>query len=312
MRFFLLIFLITFSLNSYADLMRVIFLGTGTPRPDIERFSQSILVESGNERLLFDVGRGAVIRMSQANIPIQDIDKVFLTHLHSDHVLGMPDLIMTGWIYQRSKKLNIFGPIGTKDFIYHIKKTFDEDVKIRTVPPEGHSLSGLNTEVFEIEEGLIYKNGDLKVYAFEVDHGGGVKHGFGFKITNGDQTIIISGDTNLSRNLIENAKDCDLLIHEIAGAPKSVIEKNPKVKGLMNYHTTVEEMATILNETKPRLTILTHVLALGGTKPDTILTEVQNITKNKFKIKMAYDLMAIDVKENLNIYSMDYSNVDDK
>ena len=80
----------------------------------------------------------------------------------------------------------------------------------------------------------------------------------------------------------------------------------------MNYHTTVEEMATILNETKPRLTILTHVLALGGTKPDTILTEVQNITKNKFKIKMAYDLMAIDVKENLNIYSMDYSNVDDK
>ena len=73
MRFFLLIFLITFSLNSYADLMRVIFLGTGTPRLDIERFSQSILIESGNEKLLFDVGRGATIRMSQANISIQEI-----------------------------------------------------------------------------------------------------------------------------------------------------------------------------------------------------------------------------------------------
>ena len=97
--------------------MRVIFLGTGTPRLDIERFSQAILVESGDEKLLFDIGRGATIRMSQANIPIQEIDKVFLTHLHSDHTLGMPDLIMTGWVYHRTKKMKIFGPSGTKKFI---------------------------------------------------------------------------------------------------------------------------------------------------------------------------------------------------
>ncbi len=312
MRFFLLIFLITFSLNISAEVMRVIFLGTGTPRPDIERFSQSILIESGDEKLLFDVGRGAVIRMNQANIPIQDIDKVFLTHLHSDHVLGMPDLIMTGWIYQRSKKLNIFGPTGTKNFISHIKKAFNEDIKIRTVPPEQHDLSGLDTEVSEINEGLVYKNKNLSVYAFEVDHGGGVKHAYGFKITNGHQTIIISGDTNLSKNLIENARNCDLLIHEIADAPKSLIEKNPKVEGLMNYHTTIKEMATILNATKPRLTILTHVLALGGTDSKTILSEIKNTTKNKYRIKLAYDLMAIDVKGNFNIYSVNYSDIDDK
>ena len=86
MRFSLLIFLIVFSLNLHAEVMRVVFLGTGTPRLDIERFSQSILIESGDERLLFDVGRGSAIRMSQANIPIQNIDKVFLSHLHSDTV----------------------------------------------------------------------------------------------------------------------------------------------------------------------------------------------------------------------------------
>ena len=114
MRFFLLIFLFIFSLNAHAEVMRVLFLGTGTPRLDIERFSQSILIESGDVKLLFDVGRGAAIRMSQANIPIQDIDKVFLTHLHSDHTLGISDLFMTGWVYQRTKKLKIFGPTDAR------------------------------------------------------------------------------------------------------------------------------------------------------------------------------------------------------
>ena len=308
MRFSLLIFLIVFSLNLHAEVMRVVFLGTGTPRLDIERFSQSILIESGDERLLFDVGRGSAIRMSQANIPIQNIDKVFLSHLHSDHTIGMVDLIMTGWVYQRKNKLKIFGPPGTEEFIYHIKEAFNEDIKIRISPPEEHNLSGLYTEVIEIKEGLIYEKEKLKVYSFRVDHGGGVKHAYGFKISNGEQTVVISGDTNFSENLIKNAMNCDLLIHEIADAPQPVIEKNPKIQGLMNYHTTPEEMDRILKRVKPRLTILTHILALGGIKPDEILTKIKTSTKYKFRIELAHDLMAVDVKEKFYIYSIDRLN----
>ena len=307
MRFFLLIFLFIFSLNAHAEVMRVLFLGTGTPRLDIERFSQSILIESGDEKLLFDVGRGAAIRMSQANIPIQDIDKVFLTHLHSDHTLGISDLIMTGWVYQRTKKLKIFGPTGTTKFIYHLKKAFDEDIKIRTAHPESLDPSGLILETNEINEGLIYKKGRLEVFAFNVDHGGGVKEAYGYKITNGEQTIIISGDTNFSENLIKYAKDCDLLIHEIASAPKPLIKESAKIRGLMNYHTTTEEMIKILELTKPRLTILTHILALGGIKLESILKTIQDSTENKFEVNFAYDLMAIDVKNKFNIYSVNYS-----
>ena len=292
--------------------MRVIFLGTGTPRLNIERFSQSMLVEYGNEKLLFDVGRGSAIRMAQANISIQEVDKVFLTHLHSDHTLGMADLIMTGWVYQRNKPLQIYGPPGTQEFIYHIKKSFDEDIKIRTVPPENHNASGLKTEVTEITEGLIFEKGSLKVFAFKVNHGGGVKHAYGFKIKADGQTIVISGDTNFSENLVKHATDSDLLIHEIASAPQSVIEKNPKVKGLMNYHTTPKEMIKILNLTKPRLTILTHILVLGGMEVETVLKTIHSSTGNKFKIEVAHDLMAVDVKDSFNIYSVDYSNVADK
>ncbi len=307
MRFFLLIFLVIFSLNSYADVMRVIFLGTGTPRLDIERFSQAILVESGDEKLLFDVGRGATIRMSQANIPIQEIDKVFLTHLHSDHTLGMPDLIMTGWVYHRTKKMKIFGPSGTKKFINNIKKAFHEDIQIRIKHPEKLQLSGLNIDVHEIEEGLVFQKNNLKVFAFSVSHGGGVKEAYGFKISNGDHTIIISGDTNFSDNLVKYAQDCDLLIHEIAFAPKPLIEKSKKIKGLMDYHTTPEEMIKVLKLTKPRLTILTHVLALGGMELAPTLKMIQDSTENQFKIKYAHDLMAIDVKEDFNIYSINYN-----
>ena len=285
--------------------MRVTILGSGTPRPDIHRFSQSILIESNGEKLLFDSGRGVTIRLNQANIGLGSINKVFLTHLHSDHIIGLPDLIMTGWIYQRRQPLYIYGPQGSKNLVKHLLLAFDEDINIRTVPPENHNKLNLSTKVTEIKEGLVYQKGDLTVIAFEVDHGGGVKDAFGYKISNGDQTVVISGDTNYSENLIEYAKYCDLLIHEIADAPEKLIEKNPKVKGLMNYHTTPREMARTISNTSPRLTVLTHVLALGGTSSKSILKKIKGMLRKDYDIRVAEDLMAIDLKKNIHIYSLD-------
>ena len=230
MRFFLIPILLMFVSPIFADVMRVTILGSGTPRPDINRFSQSILVEAGDEKLLFDAGRGATIRLSQAGINIKDINKIFLTHLHSDHTLGLPDLIMTGWIYQRSQELQIFGPAGTKDFVKNIKSAFFEDIKIRTVAPENHTLAGLSTSTAEIQEGLVYKKNGVEVIAFRVDHGGGVEHAFGYKIIYNKKVVVISGDTNYSDNLIKYAKNCDLLIHEIADAPLKVIKIMQKFK----------------------------------------------------------------------------------
>lgn len=308
MRFFLIPILLIFVSPIFADVMRVTILGSGTPRPDINRFSQSILVEAGDEKLLFDAGRGATVRLSQAGINIKDINKIFLTHLHSDHTLGLPDLIMTGWIYQRSQELQIFGPVGTKDFVKHIKLAFFEDIKIRTVAPENHTLVGLSTSTVEIQEGLVYKKNGVEVIAFRVDHGGGVEHAFGYKIIYNKKVVVISGDTNYSDNLIKYAKNCDLLIHEIADAPLKVINNNPKVQGLMNYHTTPFEMAKVINAVNPKFTILTHVLALGGISVSEIHNKVLSSVNKDHRIEMAYDLMAIDIQENIQTYSIDYSN----
>ena len=310
MRILTLSFLLLFTFSVNAEVIRVIMLGTGTPRPSIERFGQSILVESGQNKLLFDVGRGSTIRLNQANIPLQDINVVFFTHLHSDHTMGMADLIFTGWIYQRKQTLQIFGPIGTKHFIDKLKEAFKEDIEIRTQPPENLSSNFLRTTVQEIKSGIIYKKNNLKVTAFNVDHGGGVEHAFGYKIENGKYCIVISGDTNYSENLVSHAKNCDLLIHEIADAPIEVRKNNPKVQGLMNYHTTPSELARILEKTNPRLTLLTHILALGGIKPIDILNKVKKISKNEFNIRIANDLMAVDVKDSIRIYKIDYSDVE--
>ena len=306
MRFFLIPILLLSVSTSFADVMRVTILGSGTPRPDINRFSQSILVEAGDEKLLFDTGRGSAIRLSQANINIGDINEVFLTHLHSDHTLGMPDVIMTGWIYQRKKILNIYGPKGTRDFIRDIKSAFKEDIKIRVVPPENHSEEGLRTKTYEIQQGLVFEKNQLKVIAFDVDHGGGVKHAYGYKIIYKGRSVVISGDTNYSANLVSHAKNSDLLIHEIADAPLSVINKYPKVKGLMNYHTTPEEMARVINEAKPRYTVLTHMLLLGVISETDVIDKVKKLTNNKAEVELAYDLMAIDVKDDIRTYSIDY------
>ena len=307
MRLFLFfIFLITpFTLS--AEVLRVVILGSGTPRLDIDRFSQSILVEAGDERLLFDTGRGTAIRLSQMNVNLSSINNIFFTHLHSDHIVGFPDVLMTGWVYQREKTLNIFGPSGTKNFVDNIKDAFNEDIKIRLEKPEELKILGLNTYVKEISGGLVYKSKNVEVHAINVDHGGGVEHAYGYKINYKDKSVVISGDTNYSEELVNAANDVDILIHEIAAAPSSLINKSEKVRGIMNYHTTPEELSKIINQTKAKFTVLNHVLLLGGITEDKVLKLIKTNLDKDTEVMFGYDLLAIELTDRINTYSVDYT-----
>ena len=97
---------------------RVTLLGSGVPDPQPDRFSASTLVEAGDQKLIFDVGRGATIRLYQLRVPLSKIDVVFFTHYHSDHTIGMPDLLLTGWLppafAHRTQPMHVVGPIGAK------------------------------------------------------------------------------------------------------------------------------------------------------------------------------------------------------
>jgi ribonuclease Z len=192
---------------------RVVLLGTGTPQPVMTRFGPSILVDAGAERLLFDAGRGALQRLRQ--IGVSDANRLFLTHLHSDHVVGIPDLYLTGWLLSRRQvSFTVRGPDGTSAMMNHLREAFAVDIGFRIsddkAPPEGANLN-----VRDITEGVAYEANGVKVTAFDVDHRP-IKPALGYRIDYGGHSVVLSGDTRFSENLIAHARGADLLIHEVA------------------------------------------------------------------------------------------------
>ena len=299
MRLFLFLFLIILSSNIYADIIKVTILGSGTPRVNIDRFSQSILIEHKNDKFLFDVGRGALLRLNQSRILPNEIENIFFTHLHSDHILGFSDILMTGWVYHRQKPLNIFGPPGTINFVDSTIKSFEEDIKVRSLPPESLNVENLKSNIEIIYDDFTYKKNGLTIETFAVKHEP-FTYAFGFKIYNSKYCMVISGDTTYSEQVIEKTKNCDLLIHEIAHASEHTLEKYPKAKGVISYHTDASQVSKIINTVKPRLTILNHVLSLDGSSDEQILNEIKKNTKHK--VLIAKDLMTIDLKDEIYIY----------
>ena len=299
MRKFLFLSLIILSSNIYADIIKVTILGSGTPRVNIDRFSQSILIEHKNDKFLFDAGRGALLRLNQSRILPNEIENIFFTHLHSDHILGFSDILMTGWVYHRQKPLNIFGPPGTINFVDSTIKSFEEDIKVRSLPPESLNVENLKSNIEIIYDDFIYKKNGLTIETFAVKHEP-FTYAFGFKIFNSKYCMVISGDTTYSEQVIEKAKNCDLLIHEIAHASEHTLEKYPKAKGVISYHTDASQVSKIINTVKPRLTILNHVLSLDGSSDEQILNEIKKNTKHK--VLIAKDLMTIDLKDEIYIY----------
>ena len=299
MRIFLFLSLIILSSNIYADIIKVTILGSGTPRVNIDRFSQSILIEHKNDKFLFDAGRGALLRLNQSRILPNEIENIFFTHLHSDHILGFSDILMTGWVYHRQKPLNIFGPPGTINFVDSTIRSFEEDIKVRSLPPESLNVENLKSNIEIIYDDFTYNKNGLTIETFAVKHEP-FTYAFGFKIFNSKYCMVISGDTTYSKQVIEKSKNCDLLIHEIAHASEHTLEKYPKAKGVISYHTDASQVSKIINTVKPRLTILNHVLSLDGSSDEKILNEIKKNTKHK--VLIAKDLMTIDLKDEIYIY----------
>ncbi len=257
----LALFLI-YSSHLSAAYMEVTLLGTGTPKPSIERFGPAAVVEANGLFFIFDSGRGITMRLQQAGIPLSNIEQVFLTHLHSDHISGLSDLWLTSWIWQRPTQLKLTGPKGTQALAKHLTLAHQADMHFRTTHTK------LNGALFEIDghdiaaEGVVYEHNGIKITAFLVEHGP-VEPAYGYRIDSGEQSIVISGDTTYSKNLIRFSKGVDLLIHEIVAADKSLLSNNPRLNKIMSYHTTPDQAANVLRAVQPKAAVFTHVLLFG-------------------------------------------------
>jgi ribonuclease Z len=262
--------------------MRVTLLGTGTPFPNAERFGSAILVEAASKKLLFDCGRGVVIRLTQAGVNPTDLDGLFLTHLHSDHVVGIPDLWLSGWFLGRSKPLPIWGPPGTRSMAEHLVQAFGFDIRIRQATPDPLPAKGVEIDAKEIEQGEIYNNGLTRVSAFLVDHGT-VKPAFGYRIDSAGHSVVISGDTKFCQNLVDFAKGADCLIH----AAWSASWKNPAPPSMRSI-ASAEDAGRVFAIVKPKLAVIYHYKTEEG-----LSDAVRKEYNGPFVI--AKDLMVVNV-----------------
>ena len=276
------------------ELFRVTLLGTGAPPPRLDRFGPSTLVEVGGQRFIFDAGRGAMQRLHQLGIPFSDITGMFLTHHHSDHVVGFPDLWLTGWIGrqwgQRSVPLPVWGPVGTRQMMEHLPLAFHVDIRVRSksYPPDGVKL-----EAQEISEGVVFDRDGIKISAFEVDHGGEELPAYGYRIDYQGRAAVLSGDTTFNENLIRHAQGVDLLVHEVTAAAGSAAEDPKQLKRIGANHTTPEQAGEVFARTKPKLAVFNHLLLFGSATADDLIPA----TRRKYDgpLLVGEDLLQIDI-----------------
>jgi ribonuclease Z len=283
--------------SARAQDLKVTLLGTGSPQPRMDRFGPSILVEAGKEKLLFDCGRGATQRIEQRKVPFAEVDALFLTHLHSDHVVGIPDLWLTGWIRGRSVPLRVWGPEGTKEMMSHLEQAYQFDVHMRRDVDEKLPSPGVVVVAKDVEQGVAYENGGIKVTAFAVDHGP-VKPALGYRIDFAGHSVVLSGDTRYSENLIRFSDGADVLIHEVID-PEAFRLGNPsaspeRVRSVIAHHTTPEQAGTVFARAKPKLAVYSHIVP--GDTADLI-----RLTRKTYSgpLEVGEDLTSIEIGEKV-------------
>jgi ribonuclease Z len=283
------------------DLFRVTLLGTGAPPPVLDRFGPSTLVEVGAEKFIFDAGRGAMQRLHQLQIPFANITGVFLTHHHSDHVVGFADLWLTGWIGRpwgkREVPLRVWGPEGTKRMMEHLPKAFFVDIRVRS---KSYPLNGVKLEAEEIKEGLVYDKDGVKVSTFEVDHGGEELPAFGYRVDYRGRSAVLSGDTTFNENLIRQAQGTDLLVHEVTAAAGNAAENAAQLKRIASNHTTPEQAGEVFFRVAPKLAVYNHLLLFGGARAEDLLPATRKNYSGPLLV--GEDLMSIEIGETVEAH----------
>ncbi len=257
----------------------IVLLGTGTPNADPERSGPAVAIIVSGTPYLVDCGPGVVRRAAAAKrrgwnaLAVTNLTTLFVTHLHSDHTLGYPDLIFTPWVLGRERPLSVFGPPGISAMTDHILAAYREDIRIRLDGLEPANSLGYKVQANEIAPGTVYTDDNVTVRAFSVPHGSW-KHSFGYRFETADRVIVVSGDTTPSDILVRNAQGCDVLIHEVYS--QVGFERRPPEwqEYHSQFHTSTVELAAIANRVRPKLLVLYHQLLWGET-PEDLVNEIR-------------------------------------
>lgn len=264
---------------------RVVLLGTGTPNADPDRSGPATAIVVNGASYLVDCGPGVVRRAAAAarkGIPAlqpPNLKTAFVTHLHSDHTAGYPDLILSPWVLGRKAPLEVYGPAGLKAMTGNILAAYREDIEIRLDGGEPSNKTGWKANAHEVKPGVIYKDANVMVTAFTVRHGKWPL-ALGYRFDTADRSIVISGDTAPTQAVVDACHGCDILIHEVYSQAGFRTRPPEWQKYHSAYHTSSAELAGIASKARPGLLVLYHQLFWGRTEQE-LLDEVKRGYKGK-------------------------------
>lgn len=270
----------------------------------MDRFGPSILIEAGNQRVLLDVGRGASQRLFEIGQreSLTNIDLVLFSHLHSDHVVGLPDLWLTAWVFGRSRPWTIIGPPGTVEMTQHLERAFSADVAIRS-RDEGFPVAGAKLEARDVDPGVIYERDGLRVVAFLVDHGPEARPAYGYRFDFSGRSVVFSGDTRAFEPLSEHAKGVDVIVHEVVSPEvemrRAQVQGARALERIVARHTSPERAGALFARIKPRLAVYSHVVPSPTTAEDLI-----GPTRRTYDgpLSVGYDLMTITIGATVDVF----------
>jgi ribonuclease BN (tRNA processing enzyme) len=276
---------------------RLVMLGSGNPNPDPDRSGPAVAIVVNDQAYLVDAGPGLVRRAEAARrrhqlaaLGADRLDILFVTHLHSDHTVGLPDLIHTGWVAGRRVPLRVYGPPGIAAMVRHLTEAWKEDIRIRTEGDQPHTDQGWRVAATEVTPGVAYRDDKVTVTAIPVPHTNW-EHAFGYKFEASDRTIVVSGDTRGTEALADACHGCDILLHEVYSARKLEDRSPDWQKYHHGSHTSTVDLARIAARARPRLLLLYHQLNMGETDEELIA-----------EIRSAGYVGEIQCSEDLGVY----------
>jgi ribonuclease Z len=287
---------------------KVTLLGTASPTPRPNRFGPSTLIEAGDQKLLIDAGRGAPIRLWQLKIPLGKIDALLITHYHSDHTSGIPDVWLTGWLAppfgQRKTAFHVIGPVGAKNLMENLQKAYADDIKTR-LADEKLSPDAIAVKVDEFDkDGVVYEKNGVKVIAFTNHHGDLIHPSVGYRIEYKGRSAVISGDTTYNENVIKQATGADLLVHEVALAHLELM-KTPAIQRIIAHHTTPQEAGKVFALAKPKLAAYSHISLQGNANfPEPTVADLVSETRKTYSgpLEVGEDLTSFEIGETVTVH----------
>lgn len=278
---------VLFALPAEAELepsaiTQVVLLGTGTPNVDPERSGPAVAIVVNGTPYLVDFGPGVVRRAAAMSpswggtmeaLEVENLRHAFLTHLHSDHTAGLPDLILSPWVIGRDAPLELYGPAGTAAMAEHVIKAYEADIRYRVDELEPANDRGWRVNTHEIDEGRIYEDDNVAVDAIRVRHGSW-ENAFAYRFTTPDRVVVISGDIAPDPKFEQAAKGADILVYEVHSAAGFATRPADWQAYHRVHHTSTFEVGEIASRVQPGLLVLYHILFWGSSE-DEILEEVR-------------------------------------